>query len=107
MLYHNVDQFRLLATLWELARPGTMLALESTVTPLENRVSAAEAILEIRWDTKRVGNMPGFGDTTRLDGLRLRASGASAPWLVVSRRFQVFVGDRVFSFFKPPARKSI
>lgn len=56
VLYHNVDQFRLLATLWELARPGTMLALESTVTPLENRISAADAILEIRWDTKRVGN---------------------------------------------------
>jgi len=57
VLYHNVDHFRLLATLWELARPGTLLTLESTVTPLENRISAAEAILEIRWDTKRVGNM--------------------------------------------------
>lgn len=57
VLYHNVDQFRLLSTLWELARPGALLALESTVTPLENRISAAEAILELRWDTKRVGNM--------------------------------------------------
>lgn len=56
VLYHNVDHFRLLSTLWELARPGALLALESTVTPLENRISATEAILEIRWDTKRVGN---------------------------------------------------
>jgi len=57
VLYHNVDQFRLLSTLWELARPGTLLALESTVTPLEGRISASQAILELRWDTERVGNM--------------------------------------------------
>ena len=56
ILYHNVEQFRLLAKLWTVTRPGALMVLECTVTPMELRLGANEAMVELRWHGKRNGS---------------------------------------------------
>ena len=56
VLYHNVEPFRLLARLWDLAAPDAVLILETTLTSLERRLDGADAVFEVRWRPGREGN---------------------------------------------------
>ncbi len=56
VLYHNVEQFTLLSKLWRITRPGGMLVLETSTSPLGRAFPGGTALLELRWNSRRSGS---------------------------------------------------